>query len=294
VLIPAGVRCGSDEEMGVVHAEGSFRNKDGARIYYQHWRPEGEPKAVLLVVHGLPEHSGRYLNIVNHFVPRGYGVYGIDHLGHGRSDGTRVHVDRFSDLIEPVEIYFDMIRSWHPGRPVFMIGHSMGGLITSVFLLDHQDECSGAILSAPAVKVSESISRFAIFTGKLLSKLTPKAGLLALDATAISKDPMVVKAYLDDPLVHTGRVTARLASEILGAMQRVSTEAATLRLPMLLIQGSRDRLVDPGGAQMLYAQAASIDKTIKVYDGLFHEVFNEPERAVVLRDVEAWLDAHLG
>jgi alpha-beta hydrolase superfamily lysophospholipase len=276
----------------MIHAEGRFQTPRGANIYYQHWQPEAAPKAILFVVHGLAEHSGRYMNLVNYFVPRGYAVYGLDHIGHGKSDGTRVYLERFNDFIEPLKTYFDMIQGWHPGKPVFLVGHSMGGLIGSVYLLEHQDELKGAVLSAPAVKVSDNISPATIMLGKILSAILPQTGLLALDATAISKDQSVVDAYLNDSLVYTGKVTARLAAEMLSAMQRVTAEAATIRLPILLLQGSADRLVDPGGAKMLYEKASTPDKTLKVYAGLYHEVFNEPERAQVLKDVEAWLEAH--
>jgi alpha-beta hydrolase superfamily lysophospholipase len=276
----------------MIHAEGRFQTPRGANIYYQHWQPEAAPKAILFVVHGLAEHSGRYMNLVNYFVPRGYAVYGLDHIGHGKSDGTRVYLERFNDFIEPLKTYFDMIQGWHPGKPVFLVGHSMGGLIGSVYLLEHQDELKGAVLSAPAVKVSDNISPATIMLGKILSAILPQTGLLALDATAISKDQSVVDAYLNDSLVYTGKVTARLAAEMLSAMQRVTAEAATIRLPILLLQGSADRLVDPGGAKMLYEKASTPDKTLKVYAGLYHEVFNEPEREQVLKDVEAWLEAH--
>lgn len=277
----------------MIHAEGRFQNPKGANIYYQHWQPEDAPKAILLVVHGLAEHSGRYMNLVNYFVPRGYAVYGLDHIGHGKSDGMRVYLERFSEFTGPLKTYFDMIQGWHPGKPVFLVGHSMGGLIGAVYLLEHQDELKGAVLSAPAVKVSDTISPVTITVGKILSGILPKAGLLALDATAISKDKAVVSAYINDPLVYTGKVTARLAAEMLSAMQRVTAQAADIRLPILLLQGSADRLIDPGGAKMLQEKASTPDKTLKMYDGLYHEVFNEPEREQVLQDVEAWLEAHL-
>ncbi|MCS6994549.1 MAG: lysophospholipase [Anaerolineales bacterium] len=275
----------------MMHAEGQFQTPQGAKIYYQHWQPQSPPKALLLLVHGLAEHSGRYLNVVNSFVPRGYAVYGLDHIGHGKSEGTRVYVEQFADYIRPLETYFEMLRAWHPETPVFLVGHSLGGLIASVYLLEHQEQFRGAILSAPAVKISDSISPATIAIGKILSRLLPRAGILALDATAISKDEAVVRAYVNDPLVYTGKVTARLGAEMLAAMQRVTAEARTLRLPLLLLQGSADRLVDPGGARMLYEHARSTDKTLKVYDGLYHEVFNEPEREQVFADMAAWLEA---
>ncbi len=266
------------------HQEGFFKGVQDANIYYQSWMPEGEPKVILLIVHGLAEHSGRYMNIVNHFVPLNYAVYGIDHLGHGKSEGTRVFVDRFEDYTKPLKAYFDMIRLWQPRKPIFLVGHSMGGLISAVFLIDHQAELRGAVLSGAAVKVPSNITPATLFVGKMLSALIPKFGLIGLDAEGICRDPAVVEAYVSDPLVHRGKTTARLAAEMLKAMQHVMVQ---------VVQGSADRLVDPAGSQMLYDAVSSADKAIRIYNGFYHEVFNEPEHGRVLHDVEIWLEAHL-
>jgi alpha-beta hydrolase superfamily lysophospholipase len=249
-------------------------------------------KAVLLIVHGLGEHSGRYMNVVNHFVPLGYAVYGLDHIGHGKSDGGREIVERFEDFTDNLTIYYNMVKVWQPGKPIYLLGHSLGGLIGSYYLLDHQADFKGAIISAPSIKVSQSISRVTITMSKILSAIAPKAGVLALDATGISRDPDVVNTYVNDPLVFHDKTPARLAAEMLKAMLRVTAELEIISLPFITMQGSLDKLVDPGGAQLLYDKASSKDKTIKIYEGFYHEVFNEPERAVVLKDVETWLIAH--
>jgi alpha-beta hydrolase superfamily lysophospholipase len=275
------------------HQEGFFKGVRDANIYFQSWSPESEPRAILLIVHGLAEHSGRYMNLVNHFVPLGYGVYGIDHLGHGRSDGTRVFVERFEDYTNTLKVYFDMICRWQPRKPVFLVGHSMGGLISAVYLLDHQAELTGAVLSGAAVKVPNNITPVILYVGKVLSALMPKFGLLGLDAEGICRDPAVVQGYVSDPLVYTEKITARLAAEMLKAMQYVSAEATRITLPIMMVQGSADRLVDPAGSQMLYEAVSSADKEIRIYDGFYHEVFNEPEHDKVLRDIEIWLEAHL-
>jgi alpha-beta hydrolase superfamily lysophospholipase len=276
------------------HQEGFFKGIRDANVYFQGWLPESEPRAVLLIVHGLAEHCGRYMNVVNHFVPLGYAVYGIDHLGHGKSDGKRVYVERFNDYTNTLKVYFDMIHGWQPDKPIFLVGHSMGGLISAVYLLDHQAELAGAVLSGPAVKIPKHVTPVMLFVGKMLSTLIPKFGLLSLEADGVSRDPSVVQAYVSDPLVHRGKATARVAAEMLKAMQTISGQAARITLPILIVQGSADRLVNPASARMLYNAVSSVDKEIRIYDGLYHEVFNEPEHDKVLRDVELWLEAHLG
>ena len=160
------------------HQEGVFMGVRKAALYYQGWLPEGEVKAVLLVVHGLAEHSGRYMNLVNRFVPLGYAVYGIDHIGHGRSEGRRLFVERFIDYTEPLKTFFDMVRCWQPDRPIFLVGHSMGGLIGALHLIAHQEELAGAVLSGPAVKAPGNIPAAIIFAGRVLSVLFPRVGLV--------------------------------------------------------------------------------------------------------------------
>jgi acylglycerol lipase len=274
------------------HIEGNFKGVRNANIYYQAWLPEGDVKVVLLVVHGLGEHCGRYMNVVNHFVPLGCAVYGLDHMGHGKSEGRREFVECFEDYTNTLTIYYHMVKGWQAGKPLFLLGHSMGGLIVSYYLLRHQANFRGAVISAPSIKISDSISPATITIGKILSVLTPTVGLLKLNANDISRDPEVVTAYLNDPLVFHGKTSARLAAELLKAMMFVAAEADKITLPIIIVQGGEDKLVDPAGAQMLYNKASSKDKAIKVYEGLYHEVFNEPERTRVLKDVETWLAAH--
>lgn len=282
------------EDTHVKHIEGFFKGVRDTNIYYQCWLPKNTPTAVLLVVHGLAEHSGRYMNLVNRLVPKGYAVYGIDHIGHGKSDGIRVYVDRFEEFTETLKTYVDMIKGWQPEKPIFLIGHSMGGLISAVFLLDHQAGLTGAILSGPSVKVPDNISPAVIVVGKILSALMPRLGLIGLEKEGVSRDQDVVQAYMNDPLVYKGKTTARLAAGMLKGMQRVSAEAAQITLPILIVQGGADRIVSPEGARMLYNAVSSADKSIQIYPGLYHEVFNEPEHDRVLNDVEIWLKAHSG
>ena len=275
------------------HIEANFKGIRGVNIYYQGWLPEEDVKAVLLVVHGLGEHCGRYMNVVDHFVPLGYAIYALDHIGHGKSEGAREIVKTFEDYTETLEIFHQMVVEWQPNKPIFLLGHSMGGTISTCYLLDHQADFEGAVISAPLVKIGESVSQATITMAKILSKVAPKMGVQALDFNAISRDPKVVEAYVNDPLVFHGKTPARLGAELLSALARISAEASKIKIPFILVQGAEDLLVDPEGAQEFYDMASSEDKTLKIYDGLYHEVFNEPEREMVLTDVETWLEAHL-
>lgn len=278
----------------MLHQEGVFTGVRGAALYHQCWLPEGEVRAVLLIVHGLAEHSGRYMNLVNRFVPLGYAVYGLDHVGHGRSEGRRLYVEHFVDYTEPLKTYFDTVRCRQPDKPVFLVGHSMGGLIGALHLIAHPEGLAGAVLSAPAIKAPGNISAAIIFVGRALSLLVPRVGLVPpVEAEGVCSDPAVVAAYLADPLVYRGKLTARLGAELLGAMERARAEANRITLPVLILQGGADRLVDPSGAQMLYDKVTASDKKLIVYEGFFHEVFNEPQHDKVLSDVEQWLEGHL-
>jgi acylglycerol lipase len=286
---------GEDLEMGgpMNHIEGNFTGVRNINIYYQAWLPAGDAKAVLLITHGLGEHSGRYMNVVNHFVPLGYAVYAYDLIGHGKSGGAREVIDRFEDFSATLTAYYEMVKGWQKGKPIFLLGHSLGGLTAAFYLLDNQSKFRGAIISAPLIKAGENVSRATVIIGRILSVIAPAAGLLPLDANLISKDPEVVKAYVDDPLVFHKKIPARMAAEMLRAMMRVLAEGEMITLPLIALQGSEDKLVDSSSARLLIDKVKSKDKTLQVYKGLEHEVLNEPERARVLKDVETWLKAHV-
>lgn len=275
------------------HQDGFFKGVCEAEIYHQGWLPEDVSKASLVVVHGLAEHSGRYGNLVDQFVPSGYAVYSIDHLGHGKSQGTRVYVDRFQDYIATLKIFLGMVQEWQPKKPIFLIGHSMGGLISAAYVLQNQENLAGIVFSGPGIKVPDDISQGTIFMGRILSKLLPKTGIIKLDAEGVSRDPVVVSAYINDPLVYTGKITARLGAEMLRTMQEVTQHAHQISLPIMIVQGGADSLIDPQGAQLLYDAVESEDKTIKVYEDCYHEVFNEPEHKQILNDVMNWIEERL-
>jgi len=277
----------------VKHLEDSFRGYKDPSLYYQGWLPANEPRAVLLVVHGLAEHSGRYMNLVDHFVPRGYAVYGLDQRGHGKSPGLRGYVERFSYFVSDLESFFSMVRNNYPSAKIFMVGHSVGGTIATAFAVDHQGEFDGLILSGATLKVGASVSPAVIALARVLSLLLPKMGVDTIEAAAISRDKAVVDAYVSDPLVYRGKIKARLGAELIKAIQSLPGQMPRISLPVLIMHGTLDRLSDPEGSQMMYDRVSSKDKTLKLYDGFYHEIFNEPGRERVFADMEGWLEGHV-
>ncbi len=276
--------------MAIEQHTGHFTGVGGIQLFYQSWGPPIKPRAILLLVHGLAEHSGRYLNLVNELVPAGFLVCALDHRGHGLSEGRRCYVKRFDDYVEDLNTYVNIVRGAYPDIKIFMVGHSLGGTIAVAYAEAHQDKLAGLILSAPALKAGSSITKRDKLLARIVSRLAPTAGVSSLDATSISKDPAVVKAYVSDPLVFTGKISARLGAEILKAIEEtIPPLMQTIKLPILIMQGAEDRLSNPEGSRVIFEGVSSSDKTLKRYEGLFHEIFNEPERAIVFADMRQWL-----
>ena len=276
--------------MNIKHIEDSFRGQGGLNLYYQCWLPPQKPKAVLVLVHGLAEHSSRYGNVVDYFVPRGYAVYGFDHRSHGKSPGSPGYVKRFSHFVSDLIDFLDIVRRLFPQARIIVIGHSVGGTIAIAGAAQTPEKLDGLILSGTFVKPGASLSPAKIMAARLLSLLLPKMGVDTIDATAISQDEAVVRVYVNDPLVYHGKISARLGAEIIAAMRRLPGEIAGLTLPILIMHGSEDRLSRPEGSRLLYERACPKHKTLKLYPGFHHELFNEPGRRQVFEDMERWLD----
>jgi alpha-beta hydrolase superfamily lysophospholipase len=187
----------------------------------------------------------------------------------------------------------EQISQWYPGVPCFLIGHSMGGLIAARYLLDHQSQFTGAALSGAALQAAQQPSAFSMFMARLFSRFLPKMGLLQLDATQISRDPQVVQDYLEDPLVHNGKASARLVVELFQNMELVARDAGKITLPILVMHGSADSMTTSDGSEEFQRAVGSRDKALKIYPDLYHEIFNEPERLEVLGDLAHWLEARL-
>ena len=275
------------------HIEGRFRGCKNLNLYYQGWLPAEVPKAILLIVHGFAEHSGRYINMVNHFVPKGYAVYGLDHQGHGRSEGLHGYVERFSYYLENLKVFFDIIRSKHRDARVFLVGHSAGGTIATAYAVQYQEEFDGLVLSGASLKVGDSVSPALIVAANVLSLFLPKMGIAVLEASAISRNSAVVDAYINDPLVYRGKIRARLGAELIRMMRELPLQMSKINLPILIMHGTADRLSDPKGSELLYGRVSSRDKTLKLYRDFYHEIFNEPGHEQVFADMESWLVTHI-
>jgi acylglycerol lipase len=274
------------------HSEGRFAGCKGISLYYQSWLPENKPKALILVVHGFGEHSGRYSNLVEYFLPRGYGVYAVDLRGHGRSAGLRGYSDRFANFVEELEKFREVVHCSHPALPGFLLGHSTGGTIAASYSIAYPDRFRGLVLSGALLSPPEDVPALTIFAARVLSRLAPKTGLYRIDANLISRDKRVVDEYIGDPLVYWGKVRARMGVELMDAMADIRRRVSEISLPVLILHGESDRISDPEGSRIVFGGVSSPDKTIKLYPGLFHEIFNEPERNLVLADMDEWLLKH--
>jgi alpha-beta hydrolase superfamily lysophospholipase len=271
----------------------SLHSADGKSIYTAHWLSAQSPIAVLVIAHGLGEHCGRYQPFIQYFVQRGYAVYALDHEGHGKSEGKRGYISHFTDYVETLNNYVTTIKQQHPGLPVFLVGHSMGGVISVNYLIKYQNKLAGCILSGPALATDDVISPFQKKLLKVLSFTTPKLPLIKIEGAAVSRDPDVVKDYETDPLVFRGKVTARLLTEIISSAENALREAEKIKLPLLILHGDSDMLAHPKGSQQLAATVGSKDKTLKIYPELYHEIFLEPEKNAVFGDIEIWLNRQL-
>jgi alpha-beta hydrolase superfamily lysophospholipase len=274
--------------------QGIFKSKEGTQLFYQGWVPYSEPQTVLVLVHGLAEHSGRYNNLADDMASHGFAIYAMDLRGHGRSAGKRCYVKHFSDYVDDLDIFIDLVQSRHPASKIFLLGHSLGGTIATLYAASHQEKLDGMMLSAPTLKFNNSISQRQRFMARILSRVAPWVGVTRLEANSISQDPAIVKAYTRDPLVYTGKISARMGVEMMEAIEETIPEVMPLiSLPILIMQGTEDRLSHPDSGKFIYNSISSKDKTLKRYDGLFHEIFNEPRHVVVIADMRKWLDAHI-
>jgi alpha-beta hydrolase superfamily lysophospholipase len=271
---------------------GTFTSADDTDIYYLSWTPT-PARGLLVVAHGLGEHGGRYRHVVDAVAPLGLAVWALDHRGHGRSGGRRGHLMAFSEFIVDLRAFVDLAKTREPGKKTFLLGHSLGGLIALTYALAHPDTIAGVVASAPALRIAVEVPKIKAAVGRKLSDLWPTLAMgNGLNPADLSHDSREVQMYKDDPLVHD-RVTTRFFVEFTDRMRATAAGAADLALPCLIQQGSADAIVHPDGARAFFADLGAADRTLHVYDGLFHEIYNEIQRARPLADLAAWLQARL-
>ena len=271
--------------------EFTFTGAGGVSIFATSWLPDGVPRDHLVLAHGYAEHLGRYRAVAKVFTDAGYAVHALDHRGHGKSGGTRAVIDSFANADADIDQLVDRVRRESGFARIKLVGHSMGGSLALNYALNHPEKLSGLVLSGPAI--GGGLPKVQALLLSLISRIAPALGMIKLDADAVSRDPQVVADYKADPLVFLGKVPARTAREMMHAISTYPARVESMQLPCLLMHGSADSLVLAKDAQPVFDAIASPDKTVRIFDGLYHEIFNEPERLEVLGIVKDWLDARL-
>lgn len=273
------------------HSEERFDGVGGVRIFVRSWRPDGHVRGVVVIVHGFNSHSGEYQWVAEQCVATGLAVYAPDLRGRGHSDGERFFVNAFGEWVSDVAMVVAMAKSREPGLPVFMLGHSAGGVVACMYTLEHQGELAGLICESFAHEVPAPDFALAVFKG--LSHVAPHAHILRLKNEDFSRDPAVVAAKNHDPLIaHEIQPTQTLA-EMVRADERLRREFPLITLPVLILHGTADKATRPSGSERFYEAAGSRDKTLNLYNGHVHDLLNDVDKDEVMADITGWIDARI-
>lgn len=285
----------ADTQGPVEVREETFEGRRGFWLFARSWRPATQqPRAVVVLVHGLKDHSGRYDDVARRLVAAGYAAYAYDHRGHGRSDGAATYVDRFDEYLADLDTFLSRVRAREPGAPVFLFGHSMGGAVCTLYAITRQPSLRGLLLSAPALQTDASGARRGL--ARFASALFPFAGAFNPEERDYSRDPNVVRSMERDPYIHHQSVAARTAAELLGAMAQIDRSMDRVRVPVFVMHGTADRLTLPAGSRALAARAGTADRTLVVVPNAFHDLLHEPDGVGVglQEQMIRWIDAHVG
>jgi len=278
------------------HSE-SMQGFDGGKRFLRVWSAEAfeqrAPKGTIFISHGYAEHSGRYRGLAEVLTSSGFKVVAHDHYGHGQSGGRRADIPHFERYLDDLMLVIQSQEKKTPGLPVILLGHSMGGAIATAFACRHPDKIDALILSGAAIRNEAGVSLPLRWGAKVLATLAPNMGVRPFDTAGISRDTRVVKAYVADPLVYTGPMKARMGREMLRISKLTSAEKlARVKMPALIMHGSADRIVAPGCSTLLLKGLGSTDKRLEIFDGLYHEILNEPEKQKVFATISIWLAEH--
>jgi acylglycerol lipase len=263
----------------------------GLRIFFRSLRPKTKPRAVVIIVPGFNAHSGYYAWVAEQLVATGLAVYAVDLRGRGNSDGERFYVDNFEDYVSDVEAVVKVARSRESNVPFFLLGHSAGGVVSCLYTLDHQPELAGLICESFAHELPAPDFALAVFKG--LGYLAPHAHILHLPNERFSRDPKAVEAMNEDPLIAHETQPTRTMAALVRADERLKKEFPQITLPVLICHGTVDKNTNPSGSQHFYDSVGSADKTLKLYEGGFHDLLNDLDKRVVMQDVQDWIGARL-
>lgn len=279
--------------MPSTRSERSFDGVGGVRIVYDTWTPDAPARGVVVLAHGYAEHARRYDHVAQRFGAAGLVVYALDHRGHGRSAGKRVYLRDISEYTADFHTLVQIAAQEHPELPRIVLGHSMGGGVVFAYGADHPGDYAAMVLSGPAVYAQSAVKPWLVTVAKVLGRIAPGVPVENLDADAVSRDPEVVAAYKADPMVYHGKLPAGVARGLFTVGETMPQRASSISAPLLIVHGELDRLIPVEGSHRLVDCLGGRDVHLKVYPGLFHEVFNEPERDLVLDDVTSWIEARL-
>jgi acylglycerol lipase len=272
-------------------SEEFIRGDSGLKIFVRSWRPAAAPRAVVAISHGFNSHSGQYLWVADQLVDAGFAVYALDLRGRGKSEGERFHVEHIDEYVSDLSRLIGLAESREPGLPVYLLGHSAGGVTACSYVLDHQAEIDGLICESFAFQVPAPDVALAIIKG--VSHLLPDAPVLKLPNVAFSRDPAVVAAMNADPLIADETQPAVTVAALARADERMKREFPTITLPVLILHGTDDKATKPSGSQFFFDTTGSADKTLKFYDGHFHDLLNDYGKEEVMADITGWIGARL-
>ncbi|WP_245964967.1 alpha/beta hydrolase [Trinickia dinghuensis] len=277
--------------------DGSVRTTDGLELALYRWPSAAPVRATIALLHGLAEHAGRYAPLAERLAAAGIELVSIDLRGHGRSPGERAWTAHFDAYLNDARALLEAAS--RPDTPLFLMGHSMGGTIATLFAIERLDAfasqvrpITGLILSSPALAPGKDVPRWMLAASRVVSRLWPRYPAMKIEPALLSRDPRVVEANRSDPLVHHAAVPARTGAEILAAMARIEQGRASLRLPVLVYHGTADKLTEPEGSRAFAAHAGSSDRTLTLYDGAYHETMNDLDRDRVIDALTQWVLAH--
>jgi acylglycerol lipase len=277
----------------MVAKEYSWIKNNGKKIAAKEWKPTGKPKAIVVIVHGIGEHSGRYQHVAEFFTKNGIGVFSFDILGHGRSEGKRGHACSYANICEDVQHSIDDAKKEFPETPIFLYGHSLGGELVLYHTIINKAKVNGIIGTGVCFRQTFPVPKIKFVIANIASKLMPALTMSTnIEVSNISRDPKVVHAYTTDPLVHP-MISSQTGMDLLSYGEWLLANANKLHVPMLLMQGADDHLVDPKAVAEFARKAPKSLITYKEWKGLYHEIHNEPEQNTVLKYIVDWILKHL-